>query len=83
AAVGRRDHAYVDPVRLRTTQSLKFPFLQHAQEFRLQGQGQFADLIEEDRALSGQFEATDLRLDRPGKSPLFMAEQLAFDQVGR
>jgi hypothetical protein len=53
----------------------------HAQEFRLQGRRQFADLIQKNRAAVRLLEAPDPLLVRPGEGALLVAEELAFEQV--
>ena len=56
-------------------------FLQHAQEHHLRFWGQFADLIEEDGTLMGQFKAPKPAPSRAGERPRFMPKQLASDHT--
>src|SRR6266568_6589429 len=74
--VGRRDNAHIDLDGVVAADSLKFLFLQYAQKLGLEGGRDFADLVEKNRALVGEFEAPLARINRAGKCPLFMAEQL-------
>src|SRR5258708_3981496 len=53
-------------------QSLELLFLQHTQQFRLQGRGDVTYLVQEQRAFVGHFEAPDLLSDGTGKSTLLM-----------
>ena len=55
--------------------ALEFLFLQDAQKLGLEGRRNLADLVEEDGALVGEFEAPLARTDGAGESSLFMAEQ--------
>ena len=64
-------------------QPLEFPFLNDTQQLCLQFQGQFADLVQEDRSLVGYFEPSHLQRMGPGEGPFLPAEEFAFDQVGR
>ena len=63
--------------------ALELALLQHAQQLRLQLEGQLADLVEEQRAAVGQLEAPELPRQRAGERPLLVPEQLALDQVSR
>src|SRR5260370_24670676 len=60
---------------------LEFMFLQDTQQFGLQPRRNISDLIQEERSLVGQFEATDLLCDSAGKSASLMAKKLAFQQI--
>ena len=79
-AVGRRDDADVDVDRARTAEAFDLPFLEHAQQPRLQLERQLADLVEEDRAAVRQLEPADLAGVRAGEGAALVAEQLALDQ---
>ena len=54
--------------------------MQHAQQFRLYRQRQFAHFIQKQSAAIGQFEFAAAVLGGPRKSASHMAEQLAFYQ---
>ncbi len=82
-AVGGAEHADVAGERLVVAHAADFPALQEPQQLRLHRLGQLADFVEEERAAVGHLEQSDAMLLGPGKRPLAMAEQLAFDQVLR
>src|SRR5262249_23092301 len=58
-------------------------FLQYAQELRLHVERELRDLVQEQRALVGELEATDPPRERPGEGAALVPEQLALDQGGR
>ena len=60
--------------------ALEPPLLQHAEQFRLHGQRDLADLVEEDGAAVGQLEPPLALADGAGERPLLVAEQLALQQ---
>ena len=53
---GGRDHPSLHRKRLRASHTLEAPILEHAQELRLEGAGQLADLVEKDRPVGGLLE---------------------------
>ena len=55
-------------------------FFQHAEQFRLAGQAQIADLVEEQCPAGGEFEFSCPGFPGVGEGPFFMAEQFAFGQ---
>src|SRR5437773_12401992 len=57
--VGRRHYSDIDPYRLRTAKSLESMLLKSAQEFRLQFNWQFANIVETDCAQIGSYDAAD------------------------
>ena len=79
-AVGGGDDADVDLDGLRAADPLEPALLEHAQQLGLHGQGDLADLVEEDRAAVGHLEAALALADRAGESAFLVAEQLAFQQ---
>jgi len=79
-AVGRGNDTDIDAPRLHTPHAQHFPRLEHAQQLRLQGQGQLADFIEKQRAAVGRLEQTDLVVNRARKRPSHVAEELAFEE---
>ncbi|OPZ05947.1 MAG: hypothetical protein BWZ08_02381 [candidate division BRC1 bacterium ADurb.BinA292] len=82
-AVGRGDDADIDRDRAAAADALDFALLEDAEEFDLRGGGEVADLVEEDRAAVGQFEATLAHRDGAGEGPLLVAEEFAFeDRLG-
>jgi len=62
-------------------QSLELLFLQNAQEFRLQCQGNIADLVQKERSLVGHFEAPQLLGDGSRESSPLVAKEFAFQQI--
>src|SRR6266852_4400823 len=76
-AIGRSHEPNVHMVSASAAQPLELLFLQHTEKFALQAQRNIADLIQEECALVGQFETTDLLRDRACKSALFMPEKFA------
>ena len=76
-------HADVAGERLVVAHAADLPALQEPQQLRLHRLGQLADLVEEERAAVGHLEQSDAMLVGPGKRPLAVTEQLAFDQVLR
>src|ERR1700719_4135438 len=79
--VRRRYQPNVHLVGMSSAQTLELLFLQDAQQLGLQCRGNIAHLVQEERALIGHFEATDLLRDGSGKGALLMAKQLAFQQI--
>src|SRR5438309_12092244 len=78
--VGGRDQPDIGPKRRRAAHPLVLPLLEHAQELRLDGRGEVADLIEEERAAGGQLEATALETIRAGEGPALMSEEFGLRQ---
>ena len=56
--------------------------MQHAEDFRLRGEAQVADLIEEQGAAVGRFEFSDAPIDAGGDA-FFDAKKFGFYQVFR
>src|SRR6266849_1665949 len=79
AASGAND-ADVDGMGGVRAQAFQTAFLQYAQELRLQGQGQVANLVEKDCPGPGLFEASAARLDGTGKGAFFVAKKFVFNQ---
>ena len=67
-------------MRLRAAEPLDLPLFQHAQQLDLHVERQVADLVEEDRRVIRQLEASDLSRERAGEGALLAAEQLALDE---
>ncbi len=51
-------------------------------QLRLQFERDFADLVEEDGAVVGQFEAADALRDGAGEGAALVSEEFAFQQAG-
>ena len=69
--------------RLLAADALQLAVLQDAQQLGLRRFVQVADLVEKDRAAVGQLELAAAHRRRAGERPLFVAEQLALDELGR
>ncbi len=63
------------------TQPVERLAIEHAQQFHLGLQLQFADFVEEQRALVGHFEQARLGSVGAAERAFFVSEQFAFDQV--
>jgi len=81
--VRRRQDADVHRQRPAAAQALELPLLQDPQELDLQGGGEIADLVEEDRAAIRQLEAALALGDGTGEGPLLVAEELALQELLR
>ena len=66
--------------RFRAAHALKFPLLNHAQNFGLRPQAHVADFIEKNRAVVRQLEPPFALFDRAGERPALVAEEFAFQQ---
>ena len=75
------DHAHVDGERFVFANAADFATFQQAQQLGLHRLGQFADLVQEQRAAVGHFEQADAVLVGAGEAAFAMAEQFAFDQA--
>ncbi len=81
--MGGRDHPHVDPDQLAPADAEEFAFGQHPQQPGLQRQRHVADLVQEQGAAVGLFEAPDMPALGAGEGAGLMPEQLAFQQLGR
>src|SRR5262245_11990869 len=79
--VRRRDDPDVGPDRLRAAETLERPLLEHAQELRLEVGRQVADLVQQQRAVVGELEASDASRDGTREGAPLVAEQLALEQA--
>src|SRR2546422_2895698 len=82
-AVGRGDHPHVHADRLVAAHRLELLLLEDAQQLDLRLERELADLVEEDRALVGEREATDVPLNRAREGALNVTKELALHQAGR
>src|SRR5262249_7239682 len=71
---------YIDLNRPCSTDALKFPFLEHTQEFRLKMDFEFGDFIEKQRSTVGDFDLAFLLRNGTRERTTLVAEQLAFQQ---
>ena len=77
-AVGAGDHPHIDTDRAGRAQRQHLAFLQGAQQLGLQGQRQFADFVEQQRALVRRTEQALARFGCARERALAMAEQQRF-----
>lgn len=79
--VGGGDDPHIDFARSAAADAHDLAVLEHAQQAGLHGQGQLADLVEEDRPAVGQFEIPGLALARrPGEGAGHVPEHLGLGQ---
>jgi hypothetical protein len=62
-------------------QAFEFLFLQYSEQFGLQLRRNVADLVKEEGALVGQLEPAKFLRNGSSERALFVAEQLAFQQI--
>src|SRR6185295_3274280 len=67
-------------LRLQRADALDLSRLENAQQLRLHGQRQLADLVEEQRAAVGRLEQPRLVVGRAGERAAHVPEQLALEQ---
>src|SRR6267143_4780193 len=79
-AVRGGDHSHVDFDPLVAAYGTNFLFLQNAQQLRLKLQRQLSNLDEENSPGISRLEESLFRFQRPGESPLLIAEEFTFDQ---
>src|SRR4030042_6631970 len=79
--VGGGNDADIDKDHLRAPDSLEFLLLKDAEDLRLGLQAHVRDFIKEDGALVGQVEFAPPLGQSPRERTLFVAEELAFDQL--
>ena len=75
------DQPEVGPDRLGAADAFDLPFLDRAQQLRLQVEPQIADLVEEQRAAGRQLELAELLLVRAGERAALVTEERALDQL--
>src|SRR5690606_33198285 len=79
-AVGGGHDARPKRQLLDAAHALELALLQDAEELGLQGKRHLPDLVEEDRAVLGELEASVLGLVGAGEGSLLVAEELAFEE---
>src|SRR5262249_639896 len=82
-AVRRGDDAHIHPHRLGSADALELRLLEDAEERGLGLGRELADLVEEERALVRELEASDPARVRAGGGAALVAEELALDEVER
>ena len=80
-AVGGGDDAHVHLDGAVAADAFQFALLEHAQQFGLDGGGNLADFVQQDGSAVGQFEPAFAFVESAGKRALFVAEELALDEV--
>src|SRR5262249_53710061 len=80
-AVGGCNDAHIDAERARGADRVDGTFLDRAEEFGLQIEGQFADLVEEERASLRRTEVAGLRIVRARECTAFVAKELALHEL--
>ena len=80
-AVGRSHYAHVDGNHPRSAHALHLSRFENAQELRLKADVELADLVQEQGAAVGHFEAAAFAVGGTGERAAFVAEQNAFDEV--
>lgn len=78
--VGGREESNINPPELRLSDWHDGVLLEHAEERRLNSNGQFADFVEEEGSSASCFEQSLLILNGSGERPASMSEQLAGGQ---
>src|SRR5690606_2545654 len=81
--VRRGDEAHIDRARPVLAQAADRPVLERAEQLRLGGQGEVADLVEEERAAAGRLEEALAVAVGAGERAPGVAEQLALHQLRR
>ena len=81
--IGGRDNANIQRHRLLAADPLHLTFLQHAQQFALQIQGDFADFIQKERAAIGQLKPAYAVTNGSGERAAHVAKKFAFKQIAR
>ena len=82
-AVRRGDQAHVHGDRLPAADPFDLALLDGAEDLGLERETHVRHFVQEQRAADGVLEPSDLARDRAGERPLFVAEQLALQQVLR
>ena len=77
----RRYKPDIDLNRIVGADPLEGLLLQHAQQLRLEIQGNIADLVEEECAGGGEFEPAGFVADRAGKGPFDVPKQFTLEQT--
>ncbi len=80
--VCRSNQAHVDSDGLGAAQPLELLLLQNSEQFRLQLQWNFSNLIKKNRAFVGQFKSPGFLHDGPGEGPSLMPKQFTFQKAG-
>src|SRR2546427_6537881 len=79
-AIRRCDQSRVRAERTAAPQSLELALLEHAEELRLEIEGDLSYFVQEDCPAVGELEPSDALRDRAGEGAFLVAEQLALQQ---
>src|SRR5271165_3358234 len=82
-SIGGGDQTRVRGEGARTAQAFELALLQHAQQFGLEFERNFANLIQEYGSPIGQLKAADALRDGAGEGAPLMSEQFTFQQARR
>src|SRR5258708_6416755 len=77
--IGRRNQTHIGLNGPCASQPLKFTLLQNAQKLRLELKWNLPHLIQKQRAMVCEFQASDALCDSAGKRPFFVAKQFALE----
>lgn len=80
--VGGRDDANIDGDRPSSSNPFDLPVLERPQQPNLRRRRQLADLVEKKGAAMGPFEASPVKMARPGEGSFFVTEELAVEHSG-
>src|SRR6185503_10035083 len=75
-----RDDPDIDSYRLRVADALELPRLQHTQQLGLEGRAHRPDLVKEQRAAMGLFDAAWSVRDRAGERTADVSEEFRLEQ---
>src|SRR5262245_60318085 len=82
-AICRCDDPHINSIRMGSTNSFEFFFLQNAQQLCLRFKGKFTHFVEEDGATVCYFKSAEPASKSSGKGPFFVAEELALHKIMR
>ena len=77
-AIGCGDNTDVNTNRPRAAKPFEFLFLKHPQQFRLQVQGQFTDLVEKKGPTVGELEAAGRLIQGASECAALVSKDFAF-----
>ena len=80
-SIGRGHDPGVDSDQFPAADARKLKILDHVEELRLKGQGEFADLVQVDSPLVRKLELSELSPVGAGEGSSFMAEEFGFQQL--
>jgi hypothetical protein len=77
----RRHYTDVDAMRPATPYTLELLLLKHSKQLRLQGQRHISDFVQKQSSTIGHFKAANFLRNGARKRALFVAEELAFQEI--